>query len=126
MAEQDQGVSVDGDGGQPGGEGPVTPPSGGEETQATAGGGERTFTQAELDQIVKDRLDRERGSRGLMLAAVTFYYRSSEEIAQLCNGQGSQSDPLGRHAAFAPHVAGGAVPPTPPRSEGAEEYQLEP
>lgn len=74
----------------------------------------------------QDKVELIRSSRGLMLAAVTFYYRSSQEVAQLLNGQGSQSDPLVHQAAYVPPVAGGTGPSTPPQADGSEEYQLEP
>jgi hypothetical protein len=37
-----------------------------------------------------------KGRRGLMLAAMTFYYRSAEQIAQLIRGEASPRDPLAR------------------------------
>jgi len=74
----------------------------------------------------QDQLELVPGSRGLMLAAVTFYYRSSEEVAQLRNGEGNPSDPLAHQITYVPPVAEVSNPPTPPQSDGAEEYQLEP
>jgi len=88
----------------------------------------------------RDRVDLVRGSRGLMLAAMTFYYRSGEEIAALLNGQGSQDDALAYVAASVPPPIGDDGTPTPMASpsdgagradgarssNGAEEYELEP
>jgi len=85
----------------------------------------------------QDRVELVRGRRGLMLAAMTFYYRSSEQVALLLNGKGSQSDPLVHQAAYVPPAIGDNGPPTPmpspsdgtnkaDTSDGAEEYQLEP
>jgi len=70
--------------------------------------------------------------RGLMLAAMTFYYRSGEQVASLLDGEGSQSDPLAHLTAYVPPAVGDDSPPTPSPSDGtqsadrAEEYQLEP
>jgi hypothetical protein len=82
-----------------------------------------------------------KGKRGLMLAAMTFYYRSAEQVAQLIRGEASPGDdPLARFQQVShtsdvpPSVSDPGTPAPPPMADetprpsknGAEEYELEP